>query len=176
MKYRLSDEYFIRPIKAEDLEGKYFDWFNDPAVCKYNSHGVLPKTGADISNFLKSLETGRNFVWGIFNARDGHIGNVSLQQVSWINRTAELAILIGESAHWGKGVGRSACAALVSHAFQHMDLRRIFLSTARTNVGMVNLAESLGFVHEGTLREHLFLEGTCTDAEMYALLRSEQVD
>ncbi len=171
MRYELGSEYFIRPLRPDDLVGRYFDWFEDELVCKYNSHGGLPKGPAEREEFVRSLSSNSSVIWGIFHRAEGHVGNVSLQSISWLDRVAEFAIIIGEVAHWSKGLGGMVGAAVVRHGFEVLNLEKIFLATASSNKGMIRLAESLGFAHEGTLRKHLFLDGQRVDAVMYGLLR-----
>ena len=105
MIYKLSTNYFVRPLAESDLNGSYPGWFEDQDVCRYNSHGKLFKTSACFKKFLDELNQQDRVVWAICHIEDGHIGNVSLQEISLINRTAEFAILLGDKRHWGKGVG-----------------------------------------------------------------------
>lgn len=173
MKYELGRAYFIRPLRSEDLLEEYLNWFEDPDVCQFNSHGVLPKVSRDKADFLSELDSSSSLTWGIFHDQDGHVGNASLQSISWVSRTAEFAIIIGEKPHWNKGLGRLVLDAVINHGFNKMNLERIFLATAATNTAMVNLAKSLGFQLEGSLRKHLFLDGSRVDAVVYGLLKNE---
>ena len=173
MRYELAPEYFIRLLRPEDLVGRYIDWFEDPIVCQFNSHGVLPKGPKEKERFLLGLDSSSSVTWGIFHTEDGHLGNVSLQSISWVDRSAEFAVIIGEPRHWNRGLGKLVGNSVVEHGFQKMNLERIFLATAATNNGMVNLAVALGFKFEGALRKHLYLDGARVDAVMYGLLRSE---
>ena len=109
----------------------------------------------------------------ICHSADGHIGNISLQDISWINRCAEFAILLGDKRHWGKGVGVLAGRSVLLHGFQKLDLERIYCGTAATNAGMNALALALGMTLEGARRKHLFLEGERVDLLEYGILKSE---
>src|SRR5687768_10061073 len=159
MIYALNADYFVRALQKSDLAGPYLSWFEDQEVCKYNSHGKFAKTVDYFESFFDSLNTEERVVWAVCHVRDGHIGNISLQGISVINRNAEFAILMGDKRHWGKGVAYDAGSRLLYHGFCKLNLERIYCGTAATNVGMKKLAERLGMTLEGTRRSHLYLEG-----------------
>lgn len=173
MIYRIGGAYFVRALKESDLSGPYPSWFEDQDACKYNSHGKYPRTEAYFRAFYKSLDGGDQIVWAICHDVDGHIGNVSLQAISSINRTAEFAILLGDQRHWNKGVGKMAGAKIIAHAFDKLNLHRVYCGTAATNEGMRKLALALRFQEEGCRRAHLFLDGAWVDSIEYGLLRSD---
>ena len=112
-------------------------------------------------------------VWAVCHIEDGHIGNVALQKISQINQTAEFAVILGDKRHWGKGIGLLASKKIFEHGFSKINLERIYCGTASTNNGMKKLAKDLGMTHEGTLRQHIFLEGSHVDMLEYGILRSE---
>jgi [ribosomal protein S5]-alanine N-acetyltransferase len=173
MIYQISQDYFLRPLKAEDLNGPYSTWFEDQEVCKYNAHGKFFKDRAYFEGYLGDLGQEDRVVLAICHSTDGHIGNTSLQEISMINRSAEFAILLGDKRHWGKRVGALAAKALIKHGFQKLNLERVYCGTAETNIGMRKLAQELGMVEEGRRRKHLFLDGSMVDMVEYGLLRTE---
>ena len=155
MVRELSKEYYVRPLDESDVDGPYPDWFNDQEVCRYNSHGKFPKTRAYFRDYVSRSNGEDRVVWAICHAVDGHIGNVSLQEISVIARTAEFAIVIGDRRHRAKGVGLLSGRELLRHGFESLNLERIYCGTAATNVGMRRLADKLGMALEGTRRQHL---------------------
>ncbi|MDO8861662.1 GNAT family N-acetyltransferase [Haliea sp. E1-2-M8] len=173
MIYRLSNEYFVRTLCEKDIEGPYRSWFEDQEVCRFNSHGKYAKTDAWLRRFIESIDDAEMVVWAICHETDGHIGNLSLQALSMINRSAEFAILLGDRRHWNRGVGRLASLQLFEHGFRKLNLNRIYCGTASTNKGMQNLAVSLGMQKEGLRRSHLYLEGSWVDVVEYGVLSTE---
>jgi len=170
---QLNTDYFVRPLIEADLAGAYPGWFEDQEVCRYNSHGKFFKTKAYFQGYLDALNREDRVVLAICHSVDGHIGNISLQEISLINRTAEFAIILGDKRHWGRGVGLLAGKKLLEHGFNKLNLERIHCGTAATNTGMIKLANALGMVHEGTRRQHLFLEGARVDMLEYGILQAE---
>lgn len=173
MIYQLSNDYFVRTLAESDLDGPYPSWFEDQDVCRYNSHGKFFKVNAYFKEYIDNLNKEDRVVWAICHDKDGHIGNVSLQEISMINRTAEFAIILGDKRHWRKSVGPLAGSRILEHGFNKMNLERIYCGTAATNEGMKNLAEAMGMTLEGTRRQHLFLEGSRVDMLEYGILQSE---
>ncbi len=173
MIYELSKDYFVRSLAESDLDGAYPTWFEDQEVCKYNSHGKFFKTRSNLNEYLNNLNQQDSIVWAICHIKDGHIGNVSLQEISLINRTAEFAILLGDKRHWGKGLGYLVGRKLLEHGFNKLNLERVYCGVAATNKGMNKLANAMGMALEGTRRLHFFLEGSRVDMLEYGILRSE---
>ena len=173
MIYDLPNGYYVRALHESDLARPYPLWFEDQDVCRYNSHGKYARNGAWFRSFYKSANRDDRVVWAVCHRDDGHIGNISLQEMSFINRNAEFAILIGDRRHQGRSVGTYAGRALLRHGFEKMNLMRIYCGTAATNIGMQRLAISLGMTEEGRRRRHLFLEGEWVDMVEYGILKDE---
>lgn len=102
-----------------------------------------------------------------------HIGNIALNRIHPIYRSAEFAILLGDSAEWGKGYGLEAGRLVVAHGFSALNLHRIACGTLATNLGMQRLATALGMKQEGIRRAAAFKDGTYVDIIEYGLLRDE---
>jgi RimJ/RimL family protein N-acetyltransferase len=173
MIYRLSDEYHVRGLRESDLEGPYPTWFEDQDTCRFNSHGKYVRTGEYFRRFLQRLDGDEMVVWAVCHDTDGHVGNVSLQNMSFIDRTAEFAIILGDHRHRGRHVGTLAARKLLEHGFLKLNLHKVHCGTAATNEAMKRLALALGMQQEGVRREHLFLEGRWVDVIEFGVLRSE---
>jgi RimJ/RimL family protein N-acetyltransferase len=173
MIYQLKQDYYVRPLRSEDLDGPYTKWFEDQEVCKFNRHGTFPKTRKYFDAFFDTLNQEDKIVWAICHGSDGHVGNISLDNIDFINRSAAFTIIVGDRRHWGKGVGNLAGHKLLCHGFQKINLNRIYCGTASTNEGMKKLALSLGMQQEGIRRNHLFLENEWVDMVEFGILRSE---
>lgn len=173
MIYQLSGQYFVRLLRESDLEGAYPSWFEDQEICSYNSHGKFFKTMGYFRSYLADLDREDQVVWAICHQADGHIGNISLQGISFINRNADFAVLLGDKRHWGKGIAREAGIKLFYHGFCKLNLERIYCQTAASNVSMQSLAKKLGMVEEGCRRSHLYLDGNWQDMIEFGILRHE---
>jgi [ribosomal protein S5]-alanine N-acetyltransferase len=173
MIYELGKDYFVRPLAEADVDGPYPGWFEDQDVCRYNSHGKFFKTREHFLAYVRDGNREDRLVWAMCHADDGHIGNISLQGISWIDRTAEYAIILGDKRHWGRGVGLLASRAILAHGFFKLNLERIYCGAAATNTAMNKLAVAMGMTLEGRRRRHLFLHGERVDVVEYGILREE---
>lgn len=190
MKIYETDRFYLTPFTRELAKGNYRNWWTDQTVTKYNSHGLFPLNSKELEEFLNSLEFNSKLVWAImvkkeisdYNLWNGgiakritdiHIGNVSLQCLDWINRTAEFAVVIGEKDYWGQGYTTEAARFLFDHGFNKLNLKRIWTGTAITNQGMKGVAHKLAMKLEGTFKNAVFLEGEYIDVVEYGILREE---
>jgi len=90
----------LRHLVPEDIEGNYPNWFNDADICVGNSHHVYTFTKDTALEYIRSLSERRDIiVLAIIDKSDEqHVGNISLQKINYISRSAELAIIIGEKS------------------------------------------------------------------------------
>ena len=54
--------------------------------------------------------------------------------IDWINRSAQVGIVIGSKPHWGKGYGTDAMRIVLRFAFEKMNLHRVWLNVYDFNV------------------------------------------
>jgi len=104
---------------------------------------------------------------------DRHVGNIALQEINWVNRSAEFAILIGDRTAWGNGYGRDAARLLLDHGFNALNLHRVHCGTFEDNETMQRLALYLGMREEGRRREAAFKDGRYVDILEFGVLGNE---
>jgi len=103
----------------------------------------------------------------------GDIGSVYLRDVDKRHRKAEFGIFIGEECARGKGFGTVAAKLIVEHAFDVLDLNRVFLRVFADNIYAIKSYESAGFTREGCFIEDVIIDGKPRDMVFMAQLRSE---
>jgi len=147
----------------------------DAEVCAGNGHHRFPYTREGAEKFIQYAHTTEDeiILAMVLKESNRHIGNLALKKLDLINRTAELAILVGEKDCWGKGYSKEACKLIMAHGFQILQLNRIACGTFSTNEGMIRLAAALGMKEEGRRREAVFKEGQYLDVIEFGILRSE---
>jgi len=169
----LSGETIVlRLLNENDITGNYAHWLNDPEITTYNSHGRFPMTIDKLRDFVKSAYTSNtSLVLAVCDKQTGiHIGNISLQAISWVDRSAEIAFLLGEKNYWGKGVMQEAGKLMIEHGFGALNLHRIHCGTSSDNVGMQKLAEKLGMQKEGVRKDAIFKNGKYYDIVEYGII------
>jgi len=166
---------YLRPLSEDDADGPYPAWLNDAAVCMGNSHHRFPYSKQLALEYIQqSTRTNDDLVLAVvLKEGDQHIGNVALQRLHPVYRSAEFSILLGERSHWGKGYGMEAGRLLITHGFKALNLRRIACATFETNLAMKKLALALGMRKEGVRREAAYKDGKYVDIVEFGLLREE---
>jgi len=101
------------------------------------------------------------------------LGTVGLHEIDRANGAARLGALIFRSADRGRGLGRRAIELAIEHAFQVLELNKVYLNVFAENARGQSLYCRMGFVAEGRLRREYRLDGTYHDLVRMALLRSE---
>ena len=189
MKLYENDDVYVRPFTKNDMKEPYFSWFYDSEVTRFNSHGLFPYSEKQKGDFIKSLNT--NIVWAIIvkNKKefpsgrnfflpnyynDLHIGNISLQSINWVNRSAEFAVVIGNKDYWKKGICTTAACWLFEHGFNKLNLNRIWSGTAAVNTGMIKVFKKLGMKEEGRFKDGTYLAGNYYDVVCYGKLKNER--
>lgn len=168
-----GEKIYLAPLSKKDISDIYISWLNDKEVCKDNSHATFPNTRAKTLAYIKSLENSKEEI--AFAIRwienDIHIGNIAIKKIDRINRSAELAIIIGDKNYWNKGVGSEAYKLMIDYGFNTLNLNRISSGQTAGNTGMIKVCEKMGMKKEGTLREVLFKNGEYLDAVIYSILK-----
>ena len=162
-----GEKVYIRPLSLEDANGNYPSWLNDKEVCRYNSHGDILYTKEMAIEYIKSIQNNSTCkVFAICDKKcDIHIGNISLQQISHKDKSAEFAILMGEKEFWGKGYALEAGEILIRYGLESLNLEKIYCGTSKLNVPMQRLAVAL------KMKKKVFLEKSKTyDTYKYELV------
>ena len=171
----IGDKIYLRGLEKEDINGNNYQWFNDQEVCAGNSHAYKPNNFPNMENYLNEVYNSNSLiVFAIIDkTEDKHIGNISLQDIDWLSRTAEYAIIIGEKEFWGKGYSKEASELILHHGFVNLNLHRIYLGTFENNIGMQKLSEKLRMTKEGVRRKAIYKNGKYLDIIEYGILREE---
>ncbi|MEY3053183.1 MAG: hypothetical protein RLY31_2968 [Bacteroidota bacterium] len=101
-------------------------------------------------------------------------GALSVVHFNRENRKCELGYWLREDLQ-GQGMMTQACRAFLAYLFRGRQWNRVELYVAVENTRSLAVAERLGFVREGTLRQAMYLHGRYCDVTIWALLRDEWV-
>ena len=161
---------------SEDDVDAFYEIFSDPQVMRYWSSGPLPNREAAAAmqrEIAQQNLSDTQMKWGLA-LRDTNklIGTVTLFNLSRSNGRAEIGYAMG-SAYWGKGYMNEALKALIVHAFDVLDFRRLEADVDPRNAASIRTLERLGFQREGFLRERWHVGGELQDAYFYGLLKRE---
>lgn len=172
--FRLGQKIYLRALDEGDIE-HCLRWFNDPLITKHLESGRVP---LDRKSQIEHMEDSRKNPSEIVMAickddNDLHIGNVGFHNISVIDRTAEIGVVIGERTLHHKGFGSEAIRAMCEYGFTTLNLNRVYLKVKRSNDNAIECYKKCGFVEEGVQRQHSFENGEYVDLVFMGLLKEE---
>ncbi len=87
---------------------------------------------------------------GIFFKKSSrHIGNITLHQISWKDRHAEIGILMGDKKSRGKGYATEVIMLVADYAFNNLNLRKLYAGMVKGTEASKRAFEKVGFKIEG---------------------------
>lgn len=135
---------------------------------------IQPWNTEDWKEFVGDNNSNERFLFAILEIESNKfLGWVSLNEVQFKNRGAELSIAIIHDDDRGKGYGYDALNLICNFSFYELGLHKIRLQVNSNNNNAVKLYEKIGFKKEGTDREALYQDGKWIDIYNYGLLFNE---
>lgn len=86
---------------------------------------------------------------------------------------AEIGYVLTDETSKRKGYMKEALPYIIDYGFDRMNLHRIEAMVGPDNQASLRLVKGLGFVEEGLLREHYFIDGKFYDSLVFSLLKKE---
>jgi len=157
------------PFADAHLTERYVGWLNDPEVVRYSEQRHRRHSGESCRAFVAAFADGPNHLWAIV-AKDpalGHIGNIN-SDVDAANRTADVAIVIGEKKAWGRGLGAEAWMAVVDFLLGAGGMRKVTAGAMAENKAMLGILRKAGMAEEARRRAQFVLDGRPVDAVLVA--------
>ncbi len=172
--FLVGDKLYLRHLEEADLTDEYIAWLHDPDVTRFLETGRFPTTPEALRAYLRRFETGDDLAFAIVDkASDVHVGNVALNHVHRVHRTADTGLMIGRKEFWGRGFAFEAWSLLIEHAFERLNVRKVVAGVIAANVASHRVLLRLGFKEEGVLRAHYFADGAYRDGVVLGMFRDE---
>lgn len=171
-----------RPNIDEDIiYGIWHTWFNNQRTTRYLEHGIFPVSAIEESEIIRSeISKNTSLVLSIVeNKTNNLVGVISLKDINHIYRRAEIALVTSEKH--SAGAALEAMALMTTHAFDRLNLQKIYAGQHEELWKWVNVLSLIGYKVEGLRRQHGFRGGMSYDiiltgvtADDYYRLRSER--
>ncbi|MGW7352633.1 GNAT family N-acetyltransferase [Streptomyces sp. NPDC054784] len=150
-----TDRLVLRPLEEADLPA-FVEMMNDELVAVWTSVPT-PYTEADARDWIRrrapaERTAGRGIVFAVTEFLTQRlVGSVQLKNTDWHLLTAELSYV---TAPWARGEGYASESVLaaVQWLFQAQKFERLELRTAADNTAAQQVAQKLGCISEGVLR------------------------
>src|SRR4051794_38821663 len=98
----------MRPFTSSDIDETYVGWLNDPEVVRFSNQRFRRHDRQSCARYLDSFaETPNLFMSMRRRVDDAAIGTMTAY-ISEPHSTADVGIMVGDKATWGKGYGQDA--------------------------------------------------------------------
>ena len=167
-----TERLILREIRMEDVYEYYERLFGDGDVCRYllfDPHQDIGESLAAIQEIRQQYEQGRFYRWGITEkGEDSLIGVIGLVRIDEEKSECSFAYLLG-CDYWGKGYGTEALKAVISFAFEELEIRRIVADHMAENPASGAVMRKAGMNHIGTEKAKYEKQCVLHDAEIYEI-------
>lgn len=109
----------------------------------------------------------------IESKQDGLLGMISLQNISWRNRSCSVDVYIGNKARRNSMLVTVSVFRVLEYAFDELNLHRLSALIYAFNRASWRVFELSGAKRELVLRRHVMRDGELHDAYGYGLLRGD---
>uniref|UniRef100_UPI00406C412C GNAT family N-acetyltransferase n=1 Tax=Paenibacillus sp. FSL H8-0168 TaxID=2921378 RepID=UPI00406C412C len=167
---------YLRPVNVEDTELYYNTLFDQDvrrltgtqrSFTKDQIARYIEAKGQDASSLLLLIALRED---------DRVIGDIALQDMDSLNRSANIRIAINEQGNQGKGYGTEALVLMLGYGFGICNLHRIELNVFDFNERAIRCYEKVGFQREGVQRDALFYNYEYHDSILMSMLDHEYRD
>jgi RimJ/RimL family protein N-acetyltransferase len=171
-------ETFLRRAERDDLD-TVVGWMEQPDF-QHFLYGDPARSPRQIREQIVAMlgrTPGHTLPGGIYLLIDskkyGPIGLLSLQNLSWRNRSCNIDLYVGKKELRGRFVTATAIYRALEYCFEELNLHRVGAIIYSFNTASWRILELSGAVRELVLRQHVVRDGQWHDVYAYGLLRNE---
>ncbi len=158
--------YTLRPFANEDAL-LWQKWDIDPEI---QMHMPEPKNEVqDIEEQYRYIQEctadEEGYYWTIETTNKDNetdkvaIGTVSLFEINFHNKNAQLGIVIGDKTYWGKGVATEVIREIITYAFKELGILYIGAEVEEENIPMRKVLEKADFEQDGFFKHQRVKDG-----------------
>jgi len=163
LTFEHAEEAFEIIERNRDIFARYFPWADKTHTPEdYFKGFLIPQEG--------KMDSGEKAEYRIL-VNNEFVGQISFFDVNFDCESGEIGYWL-DKKHYGNGYMREAVQVLEKYLFE-AGFNRIVIRHHNHNPRSRNLIEKSGYTHEGTAREHAFLDGKKQDLLIYSKLKSE---
>jgi RimJ/RimL family protein N-acetyltransferase len=176
-KFLVGKRISLHGLKSENLtpDSPYYSWLEDLSLDQYTERSYFPNSEARMRAYYeKSTQNQSLILLGIFDNETGkHIGNITFQDINWLNRRAFIAYLLGDKSFAGKGIITEAVLMMMYYGFNRLNFNRIYGGVTARHVASMKVCEKVGLKEEGRMRQHFYRNGEFSDSLVVGAVRDE---
>ena len=164
-KYIAEDIFDIIDRNRDNLM-QFFSWLD--------SVKEVADTQAYIKEQIEKMAKGRAIYMAI-RYQGKVVGVIDFNAIREHLKTVEIGYIL-DIEYRGKGIMQRAVKELCNMAFNIMGMNKVIIRCAHNNPKSCNVAKSLDFKLEGTLREFEDVNGTLINLNIFSMLKSEYAE
>jgi RimJ/RimL family protein N-acetyltransferase len=170
-----GERLYLRAVQPSDATERYVGWLNDHAVMRFMETPAGGHTVDGLRSYISAMQAKPDTLFLAIVVREGdrHIGNIKLGPVDRRHGTADVALMLGDRACWGRGYATEAIGLVSDHAFGRLGVRKLTAGCYSGNVGSLRAFEKAGYHVEGVRRTQYRCEGELHDGLLLARFRVE---
>ncbi|OIJ19444.1 GNAT family N-acetyltransferase [Anaerobacillus alkalidiazotrophicus] len=162
----MTEKVKLRAFEQEDIKHLH-KWYNNAE--SIFMVGRTPMTFEETEQLVFNMRNAGTIIMGIENNDEELVGWIHLSNIVQEHGRAEIGILMSPD-YRGHGYGKSAMKQMIEMGFNQLRLNKIYLTTRGINERAIALYKKLGFILEGSLRQHSFIDGKYVDTIFMGLL------
>ena len=176
MNWNLSTEhYYVRFAHEEDIQNIY-SLLSTKGVVKHHPKSpmvVEAQAMDEARRMVMQFENKEAAFWLVEEKATGKvIARISLQKFNWMSASGQLVLDIFPAYKTPAQVAEIIYAVLTL-AYEDLSLHRIEWQLQASDSRSIELATTLGFLHEGQLRSVVEFDGQWIDYQIYSLLNND---
>jgi ribosomal-protein-alanine N-acetyltransferase len=170
-----TDIITFKPLSIEDVS-MIHEYASDEEVSRFIGWKLmksLEETREFVETMIKREEAGTHmYASVVLKATQAVIGTVMLFDFDKEANQAEVGYVFHKS-YWGRGYGTKSIALLTDFAFAVLNLHKLHACVVDVNIGSSRILEKNGYVLEGRLKDHFFIEDNYYDSLLYGKVINE---
>lgn len=154
----------IRNLTLADINANYCAWLNDKETNRYLESRFNSWSLDMLKNYFLEKEKNEIMLAIVDTKENEHIGNIKISSIDFIHKRAEIGLLIGNKAYWGKGVATEAIKQVTDYCFSTLKLHKVTAGAYVENKASIQAFLKNNFIIEGERHEHFWSDSKWTSA------------
>ena len=148
-----SEEIYLKYLTTSNFNPDYPNWLNNKKINKYLEARHFVHTQESCKKFIENcISSSDNILFGIFLIENNeHIGNIKVGPIDFINKHAEIGIIIGNKNYWGKKIATRAIICTTKFAIEDLGLKSLNCSAYESNIGSIKAFKKAGYIISGSI-------------------------
>lgn len=170
-----TDRFYVRFSHEEDIPNIYALLSNNEVVKSVPKNPMVVEAQAmdEARRMVMQFDSKEAAFWLVEEKASGNvIARISLQKFNWINASAQLQVEVLPKDK-SQSVLSELVYAVATLAFEDLSLHRVEWFLLGEDGKSIEIAQAIGFHHDGQLKHYMEFEGAWIDYQVYSLLKTD---